>query len=198
MIRRPPRSTRTDTLFPYTTLFRSRFVAADLSFEKTPVISAQDNQIRPSARHHINLRLIYKGLYNEAYFSSRCLDQHPFNLIERHVIGPPIVELGRARGAMVRHRPGRLQRAAVLQVSGNPGRAERMVADRRSDIGRHRASAHHRERIGLGQGSVAYPLGPARARTAQRPLALPAQLTPVDISGQKVTKILVEAIRTAA
>src|SRR3546814_6282193 len=32
MIRRPPRSTRTDTLFPYTTLFRSKYfakVAAD-------------------------------------------------------------------------------------------------------------------------------------------------------------------------
>src|SRR3546814_1434750 len=28
MIRRPPRSTRTDTLFPYTTLFRSRIKAA--------------------------------------------------------------------------------------------------------------------------------------------------------------------------
>src|SRR3546814_20769896 len=28
MIRRPPRSTRTDTLFPYTTLFRSRPAAA--------------------------------------------------------------------------------------------------------------------------------------------------------------------------
>src|SRR3546814_13224651 len=27
MIRRPPRSTRTDTLFPYTTLFRSALVA---------------------------------------------------------------------------------------------------------------------------------------------------------------------------
>src|SRR3546814_15622041 len=27
MIRRPPRSTRTDTLFPYTTLFRSKTVA---------------------------------------------------------------------------------------------------------------------------------------------------------------------------
>src|SRR3546814_19485543 len=27
MIRRPPRSTRTDTLFPYTTLFRSNFRA---------------------------------------------------------------------------------------------------------------------------------------------------------------------------
>src|SRR3546814_2796258 len=29
MIRRPPRSTRTDTLFPYTTLFRSGFRAED-------------------------------------------------------------------------------------------------------------------------------------------------------------------------
>src|SRR3546814_4663848 len=28
MIRRPPRSTRTDTLFPYTTLFRSTFSAS--------------------------------------------------------------------------------------------------------------------------------------------------------------------------
>src|SRR3546814_8951795 len=28
MIRRPPRSTRTDTLFPYTTLFRSRVLSA--------------------------------------------------------------------------------------------------------------------------------------------------------------------------
>src|SRR6056297_3807281 len=28
MIRRPPRSTRTDTLFPYTTLFRSRSTSA--------------------------------------------------------------------------------------------------------------------------------------------------------------------------
>src|SRR3546814_8424972 len=31
MIRRPPRSTRTDTLFPYTTLFRSSLGAAGLA-----------------------------------------------------------------------------------------------------------------------------------------------------------------------
>src|SRR3546814_2508682 len=42
MIRRPPRSTRTDTLFPYTTLFRSRAaseiveVDAGLSGERIP------------------------------------------------------------------------------------------------------------------------------------------------------------------
>src|SRR3546814_11622763 len=33
MIRRPPRSTRTDTLFPYTTLFRSDGVDADADSE---------------------------------------------------------------------------------------------------------------------------------------------------------------------
>src|SRR3546814_2439361 len=37
MIRRPPRSTRTDTLFPYTTLFRSKgFEAGDASFAIEP------------------------------------------------------------------------------------------------------------------------------------------------------------------
>src|SRR3546814_13370654 len=33
MIRRPPRSTRTDTLFPYTTLFRSVAVSGDADGE---------------------------------------------------------------------------------------------------------------------------------------------------------------------
>src|SRR3546814_4821451 len=32
MIRRPPRSTRTDTLFPYTTLFRSNYDKIDVVF----------------------------------------------------------------------------------------------------------------------------------------------------------------------
>src|SRR3546814_7273530 len=35
MIRRPPRSTRTDTLFPYTTLFRARIEQAD-ALERGP------------------------------------------------------------------------------------------------------------------------------------------------------------------
>src|SRR3546814_7201670 len=36
MIRRPPRSTRTDTLFPYTTLFRSAYAGADFVIVATP------------------------------------------------------------------------------------------------------------------------------------------------------------------
>src|SRR3546814_13824885 len=42
MIRRPPRSTRTDTLFPYTTLFRSRLsiaVAEDIHRNLLPALT---------------------------------------------------------------------------------------------------------------------------------------------------------------
>src|SRR3546814_12713625 len=47
MIRRPPRSTRTDTLFPYTTLFRSPFkkpavLLAAAALLASPVVSAQE------------------------------------------------------------------------------------------------------------------------------------------------------------
>src|SRR3546814_6624804 len=37
MIRRPPRSTRTDTLFPYTTLFRSLLPAEEAESPSAPV-----------------------------------------------------------------------------------------------------------------------------------------------------------------
>src|SRR3546814_14807806 len=47
MIRRPPRSTRTDTLFPYTTLFRSRLGVA---------------LVHEAARQHVvGMRLLYRG-----------------------------------------------------------------------------------------------------------------------------------------
>src|SRR3546814_9930755 len=39
MIRRPPRSTRTDTLFPYTTLFRSQGVPAMRRIAIIPVVA---------------------------------------------------------------------------------------------------------------------------------------------------------------
>src|SRR3546814_9800943 len=42
MIRRPPRSTRTDTLFPYTTLFRA--------LELDAVVDGEGEQLRPVAR----------------------------------------------------------------------------------------------------------------------------------------------------
>src|SRR3546814_10473111 len=58
MLRRPPRSTRTDTLFPYTTLFRSRI---ELRFRKLCAASriARRKQIerdRPKPSRALRLR----------------------------------------------------------------------------------------------------------------------------------------------
>src|SRR3546814_3878175 len=47
MIRRPPRSTRTDTLFPYTTLFRSLLVMAWRSTPGRDMPRADLPRIRP-------------------------------------------------------------------------------------------------------------------------------------------------------
>src|SRR3546814_9139712 len=57
MLRRPPRSTRTDTLFPYTTLFRS-----GRGVEDGNELDAVDEDIRPvpvigeALRHDLSLR----------------------------------------------------------------------------------------------------------------------------------------------
>src|SRR3546814_15502847 len=49
MIRRPPRSTRTDTLFPYTTLFRS---PTGLSLRRGASGSPPHRSSRPSSAFH--------------------------------------------------------------------------------------------------------------------------------------------------
>src|SRR3546814_7345718 len=46
MIRRPPRSTRTDTLFPYTTLFRSHHRLAHFPHDRTDVGEVEVDEAR--------------------------------------------------------------------------------------------------------------------------------------------------------
>src|SRR3546814_6014318 len=53
MIRRPPRSTRTDTLFPYTTLFRSR--GADAHRRQAATDQALDRLRRTHRRRQLAL-----------------------------------------------------------------------------------------------------------------------------------------------
>src|SRR3546814_9500910 len=50
MIRRPPRSTRTDTLFPYTTLFRSNQTCAGPMEQGRRARRRQDLQLLPDRR----------------------------------------------------------------------------------------------------------------------------------------------------
>src|SRR3546814_7100138 len=55
MIRRPPRSTRTDTLFPYTTLFRSPTTIAVLSARMTApnqIPTSRPNCTSPRSEEH--------------------------------------------------------------------------------------------------------------------------------------------------
>src|SRR3546814_1304749 len=47
MIRRPPRSTRTDTLFPYTTLFRSAYAPHEFQIQRYDQCAASGGR-RPS------------------------------------------------------------------------------------------------------------------------------------------------------
>src|SRR3546814_18262974 len=78
MIRRPPRSTRTDTLFPYTTLFRSIWrpqglaVAALLILAALPMLIATipgaSDYPNHLARHHV-FAVVGQGTALDAYFS---------------------------------------------------------------------------------------------------------------------------------
>src|SRR3546814_948933 len=45
MIRRPPRSTRTDTLFPYTTLFRSLYAAAARALNGARIVAGPHDKV---------------------------------------------------------------------------------------------------------------------------------------------------------
>src|SRR3546814_1311211 len=71
MVRRPPGSTRTDTLFPDTTLFRSADVAADRSVQ---VVEVDGRQLKVS-----NLG---KVLYPDAGFTKGEVIQHYVRLAE--------------------------------------------------------------------------------------------------------------------
>src|SRR3546814_8577349 len=59
MIRRPPRSTRTDTLFPYTTLFRSQRRRGELPL--TEVIGCDFHHLLHGEQHFTYEGLMYAG-----------------------------------------------------------------------------------------------------------------------------------------
>src|SRR3546814_9729893 len=67
MIRRPPRSTRTDTLFPYTTLFRSRPVADGVELDA----DQRHEVLALVADHH---RLLDEGRHLELVLDLRRAD----------------------------------------------------------------------------------------------------------------------------
>src|SRR3546814_18187791 len=61
MIRRPPRSTRTDTLFPYTTLFRSDPFTRDGDAVEDDLAGAHLDRIAGKADHALDIILLVGG-----------------------------------------------------------------------------------------------------------------------------------------
>src|SRR3546814_20101192 len=83
MIRRPPRSTRTDTLFPYTTLFRSRVNAIgndeDLASRRIGTQPGQDaNRVAGSRQRQFSDNDSRIDLIDEM----RMLNQHVARQVE--------------------------------------------------------------------------------------------------------------------
>src|SRR3546814_4041081 len=109
MIRRPPRSTRTDTLFPYTTLFRSgphahparagegpvfnleQLAPAEIDFEQRP--SGRDAQFAPALIGHVRV---------DAIAAARASDRQVAALAVLHLVKHDVVlervgpQIGRA------------------------------------------------------------------------------------------------------
>src|SRR3546814_5427799 len=83
MIRRPPKSTRTDTLFPYTTLFRSQLIA-DCACTHQMVLGA--------AATHIESLDKLADLQVQAFVS----DGREFTGSGINVLGDPIIALCRS------------------------------------------------------------------------------------------------------
>src|SRR3546814_15665377 len=77
MIRRPPRSTRTDTLFPYTTLFRSAAILLMLLDESEAATILK--QLDPD-----EVRQLAKAMFDTANASEQQIDRKSTRLNSSH------------------------------------------------------------------------------------------------------------------
>src|SRR3546814_18533086 len=108
MIRRPPRSTRTDTLFPYTTLFRSAKGAALL---ETPARPAQQIAVGPDPPDpaHPPRRQRHRQRHRIAIFGHR---RPP---LAAAALRPPLDQVGRPYPApRAAHRPEHMRHLLSL------------------------------------------------------------------------------------
>jgi len=70
-------------------------------------------------------------------------NRDPVDFVERNLIAGPVIELGRARTFVRRHRLCIFERAAVVEIGRNPRGAKRMAAHFVADAGVFGAAADH-------------------------------------------------------
>src|ERR1017187_7372142 len=133
-------------------------------------------------------RCVPWGRYPLYLFAS---DQYPFDLIEAHLVAPPVIELRRPGAGMVGHGRGLLQRPAVLEIGRDAGRPETVVADLGLDPGRLGAPANHLVGVGLGQGTAGELARAAADGAKERPLEVCRKPDPVQIGREDLFKVVV-------
>jgi hypothetical protein len=99
-------------------------------------------------------------------------DRDSLDLIEADLVAPAVIELRRARTGVVGHGCCVFECAAILQVGGDAGGAEGVVANLRRYAGRRGAALDHGIGIGLGQGSARQLPRTAAYRPEERPLRI--------------------------
>src|SRR3546814_2248891 len=127
MIRRPPRSTRTDTLFPYTTLFRSLHRA----------LTSPSDDARRAVLSHAR---IYQPYCWQVWPTCDCLHN---SLYERHLCVRPVVRL--ARDHEKPHKPADALRSSCAVPLCTYYRREIGTANVRTTV----PNAHHVCRLRL-------------------------------------------------
>src|SRR3546814_11272573 len=109
MIRRPPRSTRTDTLFPYTTLFRSdRYLSSEAEIEAalSTMMESRDILFRDNVAisgHRASSRPLLSGLAEaigmcanlDERFEKLCSQLDKSDRSEERRVGKECVSTGR-------------------------------------------------------------------------------------------------------
>src|SRR3546814_10697588 len=120
MIRRPPRSTRTDTLFPYTTLFRSARKAAEDSAHRHDV--EQHGGGEPHHGDHFDaeaLRCIDDQHHHEDKDDGILIERHGRFLAARSD-RPPIATIGTNR---------QIQTSIAISTLGPRPRSEKQTSE---------------------------------------------------------------------
>src|SRR3546814_14299615 len=98
MIRRPPRSTRTDTLFPYTTLFRSTMPTASARFMQQMGLALGDPKFRKAMIPYARIESPWFGSLGAAIMSG----QSPVRFYGQYLVEVPALpdseqqQIGRA------------------------------------------------------------------------------------------------------
>src|SRR3546814_8409848 len=139
MIRRPPRSTRTDTLFPYTTLFRSHVGRREVSGEILAVAGAHEAHLRIAAAQFGELRPVADDILRSGKVECQESLDVLFDRDPAHIHGDRprrVEEVLRPRAKERRVDAARPEREmtepARLTVRLQPGGRDERGADRKS------------------------------------------------------------------